>query len=166
MSQYGGGEEESAGANAFLDPNSALNNDGGPSFFDRRHSLKVSGSYEIPKIDVTFAGVLKIQTGVPYGRILAASEDINGVPFNQGPITVYAETRDTRRSETLKYFDFRLSKFFIINKTQRLEVMADFFNLFNQNTITAVNANTGAAFGHALDVLGPRVFRIGAKYNF
>jgi outer membrane receptor protein involved in Fe transport len=44
--------------------------------------------------------------------------------------------------------------------------MADFFNLFNQNAITSVNANTGAAFGNALDILGPRVFRIGAKYNF
>jgi hypothetical protein len=166
LTQYGGGEEENAGANAFLDPNIAINNDGGPSFFDRRHSFKLSGSYEIPKIDVTLAGVLKVQTGVPYGRVISLSEDIIGVPFNQGPITFYAETRDTRRSETLRYFDFRISKFFVFNQKHRIEVMADFFNLFNQNTVTSVNANTGAAFGNALDVLGPRVFRIGAKYSF
>src|SRR5262245_11094746 len=42
LSQYGGGEEESAGlgnTSGFLDPNSAINNIGGPSFFDRRHSF-------------------------------------------------------------------------------------------------------------------------------
>jgi hypothetical protein len=160
------GEEESAGANAFLDPNYAINNDGGPSFFDRRHSFKLSGSYEIPKVDMTVAGVFKIQSGVPYARILAVSEDINGVALNQGVTSIFAEPRDSRRIETLKYFDFRLSKFFVINERHRIEVMLDVFNLFNAAVVTSVNANTGSAFNNALDVLGPRVFRIGAKYNF
>ena len=163
---FGGGEEESAGQNAFLDPNTAINNDRGPSFFDRRHSFKLSGSYEIPKIDVNVAGVFLVQTGVPYARIASVSEDVNGAGFNQGPITFFAEPRDARRIETLKYMDFRLSKFFVFSHQQRIEVMLDVFNLFNASAVTSPNSNTGSAFGNALSILGPRVFRIGAKYNF
>jgi hypothetical protein len=166
LSDFGGGEEEAAGQNAFLDPNTAINNDGGPSFFDRRHSLKASGNYQIPKIDVNLGTVFKLQTGVPYARLVTLSEDISGVGFNQGPITFYAEPRDSRRIKTLKYLDFRISKFFVIDQKHHLEVIGDFFNLFNANAITQVNANTGADFGKALSILGPRVFRIGARYSF
>jgi len=172
IAQYGGEEEGAggigfgSGANAFQDPNAKINNTEGPSYFNRTHSLKMSGSYQIPKVEVNLAGVFKIQTGTPYGRITSLAEDINGVPFNQGPISYFAEPRDNRRYETLHYFDFRLSKFFVVNGHHRLEVMADFFNLFNQNAITIVNPNTGSSFGKAQDILGPRVFRIGGRYNF
>jgi hypothetical protein len=171
LSQYGG-EEEGAGGigfgvgSAFVDPNQKINNTGGPSFYNRRHSLKVSGSYEIPKIDVNVAGVFKVQSGVPYGRILSLSNDINGVAFNQGAISFFADPRDAHHLPTLSYVDFRIGKFFTINKQHRIEINADFFNLFNQNAITNVNPNTGTAFAQATDILGPRVFRIGARWTF
>lgn len=169
FSQFGGGEEESAGAGTgggFTDPNQAINNDEGPSFFDRRHSFKLSGSYQIPRIDVNLAAVVKLQTGVPYARVITVSADVNGVAFNQGPITVFAEPRGERRIETLKYVDFRVSKFFAFRRSQQIEVMLDMFNLFNASAITLVNNNTGSDFGNALTILGPRVFRLGARYVF
>jgi outer membrane receptor protein involved in Fe transport len=126
----------------------------------------VSGSYEIPKIDVNVAGVFKVQSGVPYGRILSLSNDINGVAFNQGAISFFADPRDAHHLPTLSYVDFRIGKFFTINKQHRIEINADFFNLFNQNAITNVNPNTGTAFAQATDILGPRVFRIGARWTF
>jgi hypothetical protein len=61
--------------------------------------------------------------------------------------------------------DFRISKFFLINQ-QRFEVMGDFFNLFNVSTVTNVNANSGSDFGKPIDILGPRVFRIGGRWTF
>jgi len=166
---FGGGEEESAGAGnggGFTDPNQAINNTGGPSFFDRRHSLKVSGSYQIPGIDVNVAAVYKMQSGVPVVRLITVSEDVNGVPFNQGPITFYAEPRGGRRIDTLHYMDFRVSKYFDIRRDRRLEVIFDVFNLFNANTITGVNNNTGSAFLSPLTILGPRVLRLGARFTF
>jgi hypothetical protein len=172
IAQYGGEEEGAggiafgSGANAFQDPNAKINNTSGPSYFNRTHSLKMSGSYQIPRIEANLAAVLKLQTGTPYGRITSLSTDINDVPFNQGPISFFAESRDARRYETIHYMDFRLSKFFVINQHHRLEVMADFFNVFNQNAVTIVNPNTGSSFGKAQDILGPRVFRIGGRYSF
>jgi hypothetical protein len=166
---FGGGEEESAGAGnggGFTDPNQAINNNGGPSVFDRRHSLKMSGSYELQKPGMTLAAVYKLQTGVPAVRLLTAAEDVNGVPFNQGPITFYAEERGTRRIDTIHYMDFRVSKYFDIKRDQRLELILDVFNVFNQNTVTGVNGNTGPNFLNPLTILGPRVFRFGARYVF
>ena len=168
-----GGEEEGAGGVAFgagtiafQDPNGKINNTSGPSFYNRRHQLKMSAGYDIPKLDVTVAAVFKVQTGTPWGRIVTLSEDANGVPFNQGPITFFAEPRDTRRFDTIRYMDFRLGKFFNINKRHRLEVDADVFNVFNANIITNLNPNTGSATGNPTDILGPRVLRLGARWTF
>jgi len=154
-----------AGTIAFQDPNGKINNTSGPGFFNRRHQLKASAGYDIPKLDVTVAAVFKVQTGTPWGRIVTLTEDANGVPFNQGPITFFAEPRDSRRFDTIRYFDFRIGKFFKVGK-HRLEAVADLFNAFNANVITNLNPNTGSAVGGPTDILGPRVLRLGARWTF
>jgi hypothetical protein len=160
------GEEEGAGtSSAFTSPNGLINNTSGPSFFDRTHILKVDGSYDIPRYDVTLAAVIKVQSGTPFGRTLSLDSDINGEPLNQGPITNFAEPRGTRRFPTLKTMDFRVSKFFLVQQ-HRLEVLADFFNLFNVSTVTNVNPNTGPDFGKPTGIIGPRAFRIGGRWTF
>ena len=172
VAQYGGEEEGAggfafgSGANAFQDPNAKINNTSGPSFYRRRHQLKASASYEIPRLDVNVAAVFKVQTGTPYGRIVTLSSDVNGVPFNQGPISFFAEPRDSHSFDTISYVDFRLGKFFKIGNNHRIEINADVFNLANANVITNLNVNTGSSFENPVSILGPRVFRIGARYTF
>jgi hypothetical protein len=165
-----GGEEEGAGgigfgASAFLNPNQRINNTSGPGFFDRTHAFKVGGSYDIAKIGVTLAATAKVQSGTPFARILTLSSDAAGEPFTQGPITFFAEPRDANRFPTLKTMDLRISKFFHVQQ-HRLEVIGDFFNLFNTNVITGVNPNSGSNFNEPTDILGPRVFRLGGRWTF
>jgi len=160
------GEEEGAGtSSAFTSPNGLVNNTSGPSFFDRRHILKMDGSYEVPHLDMNVAAVLKIQSGTPYGRTLTVDSDIDGNPLNQGPTTIFAEIRGTRRFPTLKTMDFRVSKFVRVGP-HRLEVLADFFNLANVSTVTNQNPNTGPDFGKPTGILGPRAFRLGGRWSF
>jgi hypothetical protein len=172
VAQYGGEEEGAggigfgAGANPFQDLNAKINNTSGPSFYRRRHQLKASASYEIPRVDMNVAAVFKVQTGTPYGRIVSLSTDINGVPFNQGPISFFAEPRDSRNFDTITYVDLRVSKFFDLGKGHRIEIIGDLFNAFNNNVVTNQNVNTGGAFQGPISILGPRVFRIGARWNF
>ncbi len=172
IAEYGGEEEGAggvgfgSGANPFQDPNAKINNTSGPSFFRRTHSLKMSGNYEIPKVELNLAAVFKVQSGTPYGRIVTLSTDANGVPFNQGPITFFAEPRDSHEFPTIVYMDFRIGKFFKVGKKNRIEVDGDFFNIFNAATITNLNVNTGGAYGNGTDILGPRAFRIGARWTF
>ena len=165
-----GGEEEGAGGigfgtSAFTNPNQRINNTSGPGFFDRTHSFKVGGSYDVRKIGVTVAATAKVQTGTPFARILTLEEDASGTPFNQGPITFFAEPRDANRFPTLKTMDLRISKFFNVQQ-HRFEVIGDFFNLFNTSVVTGVNPNSGPNFGRPTDILGPRVFRIGGRWTF
>ncbi|HTI38920.1 MAG TPA: TonB-dependent receptor [Vicinamibacterales bacterium] len=160
------GEEEGAGtSSAFLSPNGKINNTSGPSFFDRTHILKMDGSYEVPRWDMNVAAVVKVQSGTPFGRSLTVDKDINGNAFNQGPITIFAEPRDSRRFPTLKTMDFRVSKIVRVQQ-QRFEVIGDFFNLFNVSTVTNENSNTGPDFGKPTNILGPRAFRIGGRWSF
>ena len=160
------GEEEAAGtSSAFTSPNGRINNTSGPSFFDRTHILKMDGSYEIPRLDMNVAAVLKVQTGTPYGRTLTVDSDIAGNPLNQGPTTIFAETRGTRRFPTLATMDFRVSKFVRVG-AHRLEVLADFFNLTNVSTVTNQNSNTGPDLGKPTGILGPRAFRLGGRWSF
>jgi Carboxypeptidase regulatory-like domain len=165
-----GGEEEGAGGigfgtSAFTNPNQTINNTSGPGFFDRTHVFKMGGSYDVQKVGVTVAATAKVQSGTPYARILTLSTDANGVPFNQGAITFFAEPRDANRFPTLKTMDLRISKFFNVQR-HRLEVIGDFFNLFNVSTVTNVNPNSGSDFGKPTDILGPRVFRLGGRWTF
>jgi hypothetical protein len=167
-----GGEEEGAGGvgfgagSAFLDPNQRINNTEGPTFFNRTHLFKANLSYEVPSLDMNFAAAFKVQTGTPFGRIVSLSNDVNGAAFNQGPITIFAEPRDSNRFDTLSLLDLRVSKFFTFKEQHRVEVIVDAFNVFNANTVTNQNVNTGSAFGTPLSILGPRVFRFGARYTF
>jgi hypothetical protein len=160
------GEEEGAGtSSAFTSPNGLINNTSGPSFFDRTHILKMDGSYDVPRFDISLAAVFKVQSGTPFGRIVTIDSDINGVPLNQGAITIFAEERGTRRFPTLTTMDFRVSKFVRVNE-HRLEVFGDFFNLANVSTVTNVNPNTGPDFGKPTGIIGPRAFRIGGRWSF
>lgn len=169
VSQYGGEEEGAGGvgfgSSAFLNPNQLINNTSGPGFYDRTHAVKVGGSYDIQRVGVTLAATGKVQSGTPYARIVTASADANGNPFNQGPITYFADGRDSHRFPTIKTMDFRVSKYFTFG-AQRFEVMGDVFNLFNESIVTGVNPNSGASFGQPTDILGPRVFRIGGRLTF
>lgn len=173
ISQFGGEEEGAggigfslSGATAFNDPNGRINNTEGPNFYDRTHLLKLNLSYDIRKWGMNVAGVYKLQTGTPFGRIVSLAADANGVAYNQGPITFFAEPRDERRFPTLHLVDFRLSKYFDFAVRHRIELIADVFNLFNSNTETSINVNTGVALGDPISILGPRVLRLGARWRF
>jgi hypothetical protein len=165
---FGPGEQEGAGLSTsqspFLNPNNQVNNLGGPGFFDRTYIFKTSGSYLFPW-DIQLAGVFKAQSGTPYGRVVTISRDINGVPLNQGSVRVYAEPRGSRRFPTITMLDLRVSKSFRTGR-HSFTAMVDVFNVGNSNSVTSINGNTGARFGAPLGLLGPRVVRIGLRYNF
>ncbi len=167
-----GGEEEGAGGigfspggtAAYLSPNGGINNNGESDFFDRTQQIKFVGSYEIPRWDVLLAGTYKYQTGTPYGRILTLTTDANGNSFNQGQVTIFAEPRESYRFPSINNIDFRASKFFVFGRN-RVEFIFDVFNLLNANVVTNFNVNT-AAFQDPLNVYGPRVMRLGARWTF
>jgi len=146
----GGAEQESSGLSTtgspFLNPNFLLNNTAGPGFFDRTYVFKASGSYRLPWQQIQLSGVFRSQSGTPWARVVTLRNDVNGVPLNQGSVTLYAEPRGSREFPDVHVLDFRLAKSFEF-KNQSLEAIADVFNMMNASTVTSLNGQTGPTFG-------------------
>ena len=69
------------------------------------------------------------------------------------------------RQDATNIVDIRLSKTFKLGKA-RLEAVVDGFNMFNANNILATGTITGSNLNVPLRLVTPRVFRIGAKFDF
>ena len=85
---------------------------------------------------------------------MTLSTDVNGVPFNQGPITFFAEPRDSAastRSTTWTSGSASSSAW----GSKQIEVIFDVFNVFNTSAVTNVNINTGSDFQNADQHPGP-----------
>jgi len=147
----------------FNDPNS-LTNARGRTFWDRPRILRVSGLYEW-KWGMRFASAYRYQTGQPMYRSILVSATLEGVPLNQGPVEILAEPQGAAVQPPVHLLDVRAEKGFSVGRAGRLDLVFDLFNTFNANTATEV-ASRGGAFGAILEVLPPRVARIGVRYRF
>lgn len=164
----GAAEQEGSGLSTtgspFLNPNSRINNDAGPGFFDRTYVFKASGSYRLP-LEIQVSGVFRAQSGTPWARVVTLRNDVNGIPLNQGTVSIYAEPRGSRTFPAVRMLDLRVAKSMRFRQ-HSLEGILDLFNVANASTITSINGQTGPRFGAPLAILGPRVLRLGVRYAF
>jgi hypothetical protein len=141
-----------------IDPNNLVNAKGQP-YWDRPVIFKMSGSYLLPW-NVSLAGNLRIQSGQPRNRLLT----VEGL--NQGPVTVFAVRPGEDRYDTVFTLDLRLSKIFRIPGGRSLELMVDGYNLTNSSVVLNAVELTGPNYGTPLQIIAPRIFRLGARFQF
>jgi hypothetical protein len=161
-------------ADAFANPNQLINSEG-PVFFNRPHTVKVSGTYLLPK-DVELSVNFRTQSGVQLTRTATFA-------LNQGTVTVNVEPRGSTKLDMLTTLDARLAHTFKMSGSKEVEVVLDGYNLMNANTVwDARTLSTVTNFRPAgdptatpvpkptylspLSILGPRIFRIGAAFRF
>jgi hypothetical protein len=163
----GPGFESQGGAAAatplFNNPNT-LTNAHGRTFWDRPRMLRVSGVYEW-KWGLRFASAYRYQTGQPLYRSVLAVSTLEGVPLTQGPIEILAESQGAAVQPSVHLLDVRAEKAFSLGNAGRLDLVFDLFNSLNANTATEM-ASRGGAFGAIVEILPPRVARIGVRYRF
>jgi hypothetical protein len=76
------------------------------------------------------------------------------------------------RTPWLANADFRVLKYFPFGKTAHLDVVAEFFNLFNHPNVSAINPVFGsslaptASFGQPLEGTGARRIEFSLDYEF
>lgn len=155
-------------------PNDLINSRG-PSAFDRTHTFKLTGSYELP-YGVGLSGNFRTQSGRPITRVATFT-------LTQGPVTVNVEPSGNEQLTAMTTLDLRVSKTFRLGSTQDLEVMLDGYNLTNANTTYEVRTLTGRinvregglANGALINqqqylsptaILPPRIFRVAASFRF
>ncbi len=122
-------------------------------------NAKVSGTVDAGwGLQVT--PVVKVQSGAPYGRVIAARFNYNTAQL------LLAEPIGTRRQDTVGVFDFRVIKDLRFAQKARVGLFLDVFNVFNSNTAVNVNWRSGASFEKATTVLGPRIAKFGVKFDW
>jgi len=130
---------------SLANPNAALVNAGGESG-GRRHNLKLSGSYQLPR-NVLVAANYRLQSGLPITRtwaVPACTATVTSNCVRQSNLTVNAEPRGSEELPWLPTLDLRGGTFFRMGGN-RLEVSVDVYNVTNTNTVYGVRTNTGLA---------------------
>ena len=149
----------------YNDPN-AHTNMLGRDESERRHQIRFNASYRGPW-GIMASTFIKWWSGQRYNRFVN-SDDV-GVDLEQGDWDVLAEPRGSYALPDQLLVDLRLEKAFSIGNVGRVRLSADFFNLFNANTVTNVqeiSSNPNIEFGAPRDILFPRQIRFNVIFEF
>jgi len=130
-----------------------------------KYQLIANGAYEAP---YGFTVAANMVTRQGYGMPFYALTDTSDPAVTQKEVLVVNDVGDFRLPAVTS-FDFRIGKAFTFDRT-RLNVDLDVFNLTNQGTelrrqydVTLTGA-TGA--NQVLEVMNPRILRVGLRVNF
>jgi hypothetical protein len=143
--------------NLVLTPNDMINTDNGRYVFSA-WTTKLHGTYEAP-FDILLTPILRMQAGQPIGRVFSYA-------FNYATATVLAEPLGTRKQDNIVLFDIRGEKKFSLTPRLKVSGIVDVFNLFNSNAEQNTSYNSGSSFLRPLNIIPPRIARIGARVTF
>jgi hypothetical protein len=141
---------------------------------DQPHAFKLLGSVQAP-FGITAGANFQLLSGLPRDRNLS-------VAYAQGTANTRVAPRGAYRADQLKLLSLRADKSFRIHGARRLSVIAELHNALNSSagqvtfgTVTRGFANQGAFdnarlgtsyFGRVEEIVAPRVFKVGLKFNF
>jgi len=155
----------------------------GPASLTIPHELKVFGSYQIPKIEVSLNGYYRYLSGTAYAAYQRFSSSEINYPSSRGR-QPYIEPRGDRRLDSLSILDLRIEKSFRLGEGNgTLGVYADIQNMFNAGTADDVNDRYPEASVALLDdegavetapiefraptrIIRPRRWLFGARWSF
>ena len=166
---------------ALNNPNYNLNRNGAmPN--DAPLIFKMGGTYNI-RWGIVAAANIQHVTGYPVpvvypvtAAILSAQNP--GAALVQPTQNVYIAESGQYRLPSVNLVDFRLSKIISIKERYKLEPEFDIYNLFNAGTVIAEQAtvtagtatngpgSTGSLFLNPTNVLSPRQFKAGLRFDF
>jgi hypothetical protein len=140
-------------------PNAGINAEGRPRF-DRAYTIRFGLSQDLP-FGLRFGAVGKYYDGQPFTRTII----VEGL--TQGPFAIQAHPRGVARYEFNMTVDLRLEKRFRFS-FGTIRLLADVFNVFNQNLALAESEWTGPEFPSrfATEIQSPRIFRLGLNLEF
>ena len=166
----------------FTDPNNRLDfvgngasaPQGATTSPDQPHAFKLLGSYQAP---------FGITVGANYQALSGLTRDRNlSVAFAQGTANIRVEPRGTYRADSLNLLSLRADKSFRINGPRRASIIAELHNVLNSSagqsnfgTVTRGNLSqaafeasrfTTSYFGRVQEILAPRVFKLGFRFEF
>jgi hypothetical protein len=142
-----------------------------------RWMVKAMGLYQLPYgFDVSFTFNAREGHIIPKAVSVYDTATPNSRDRSE---TIYTEIYGSSRLPTMANLNFRLQKVLNVGDVGRVYIMVDVFNVFNSNILNrqrAVNPGTiyihsggfasSARSGEPNEVLNPRVFRFGVRFQF
>ncbi len=147
----------------FSDPNININRTGSNLDQDATYIYKISGSYIEPHSRINLALNFQHYTGYPIRPTNVYTGTTYGLA--QGSETV-ALAPSTLSEPNVDVANIRISRPVTIRERYRLEPTMDLFNLSNSNSITSEVATYGASFLKPVDLINPRIVKLGLKVSF
>ena len=151
----------------YIDPQNLEYYDGAAnSWMNARWQVKIAGLYQLP-FSINFSMVFRAREGYVRGTYA----NFPDVP-NVGNRAVYGGPGGggkygDERLPNFYEFDFRLEKVFLVTEKMRVTLAADCFNAMNYAHVLArQNLLTSTIFDRPTNILNPRVFRFGARFEF
>ncbi|MBI1873625.1 MAG: TonB-dependent receptor [Acidobacteria bacterium] len=120
---------------------------------------KLAGTVRLPH-DLNISPVLRHQSGDPFGRTIQVRLATAGTTE-----TILVEPESTRRVSNITLLDIRAEKGFRF-AGRRVSAFVDVFNIANSNAEQDIVQSSGATFLRPIVIIGPRVARIGAKFEW
>jgi hypothetical protein len=137
--------------------------------------IKANGSYDLPW-GITAAGNFIMNQGNVRIMVINGPEDVYGGVNANGAVTTFDygtiefRPRDQNdRYDPVALLDLSLQKTFTLRQERyRLKVMFDAFNVLNTNGVLSYSSNNmnSSVVDRVSSIVPPRVFRVGATFNF
>ena len=142
--------------------------DKGPSDLALKHIFQINGLVVLP-YQIQFSGIFRAQSGFHFSRSTGAGVlvDPDGDGFSNG-IDVNAG-RNAFNAPAFVNLDMRVAKRFSITERVRLQVLFEFFNVFNRKNPAAVGQRQDIPlepFGATRQVLPGREGQFGFRIEF
>ena len=141
-----------------LTPNDLINAGPDGRYEFRVWTAKVHGTYQAPW-GLRITPLLRHQSGQPFGRTFMTS-------LNCSNVRILAEPIGTRRMDNITILDARVEKGFALPHGRRVAAFIDVFNIFNANPEQNMNWSSGPFFLQPLNIVAPRIARVGAKLQW
>ena len=139
--------------------------DKGPSDLSVDHIFQINGLVELPW-QIQISSIFRTQSGFHFSRTPPVAEDPDGNGTFNGIDHGPGGGRNAFTAPPFVNLDMRFSKRFDIGERVKVQVLWEFFNMFNRQNPAAVQTLEGPQFGKALQVLPGREGQIGFRIEF
>jgi hypothetical protein len=131
-------------------------------YINSRWSFRTSAMYQFPW-DINVSGYFAFREGFCYPIFLRTGYR----DYDAGRAYPLAEPMGETHLPSVATLDMRLEKVFRLQEYGRLGIILDIFNIFNNNAELGRNNNAySGSFGLTTEIVNPRLFRLGLRFQF
>jgi hypothetical protein len=109
---------------------------------------------------IRISPVFRSQSGARFARTFSTALNYNT------SVQIKAEPWGAESTANINIFDVRTEKDFVIKERFKLAGFFDVYNIFNTSAAQVVTQTSGSSFLRPTGITGPRIARLGVKFDF